>query len=240
MPQAIDSRCFCPPERAAGCASLYSYSPSFFNSSLALSRRIGRWSELRSSSSVTLFVKNCVPVSLELYHTPPRRFFADTFLPSSHISPPLCRQSPVSTIARLVFPAPFFPVRAVIVPSYSEKFKFSKIIFFFRLKDRLHTDRQTPLSTRCDTSKETPVSFVSRRPNIHRSPSETDCISSAVFSHWIVPSERYTKRSAIPLSHASRCSAMMSVLPSSFSFLIVSASCMAPLSSKFAVGSSQT
>ena len=85
---------------------------------------------------MTLFVKNCVPVSLELYHTALRRFPAARRFPSIWISPELCFQSPVSTMAKLVFPAPFFPVKAVICPLYSEKFSSEKIQFFFRLQDR--------------------------------------------------------------------------------------------------------
>ena len=110
-------------------------------------------------------------------------FAADIDLPAAWLLQPRQRHG------KVVLPAPFLPVTAVICPAGRAKFRFSKMMAFFRLQVRFLQKRCSSPALAGSIGREISVSAISRRPYRFRSSSESSLICAGVFSHWIVPSD---------------------------------------------------
>ena len=162
------------------------------------------------------------------------------FLPSSRICPLVCFTSPQRICASVVFPAPFCPVIAVILPLGKDSETSSKIVslrIFFEIPAAFKTDG---LSSGTEGRETCFLLCGARRPMRSISASGRRSKSFGAYARSIFPSRRYKNRSAISMSQPIRCSAMSRVYPCAFNSFSVRASCLVPAASRLAVGSSHT
>ena len=114
---AMATLCFCPPERAIGCLSLYSRrsNPSricspFFSSGSSI--------ESKTSDS-TLSVKSWWLTSCMTIYEMPVSFFPEITLPSIVTVPIQVFSRPQRQRRKVDFPEPFFPITPIISPFFA-------------------------------------------------------------------------------------------------------------------------
>ena len=128
------------------------------------------------------------------------------------MSPPLFLERPASTKARVLFPAPFRPVTAVIEPwgKAPERFVNTSISPHFLHRSCIISDPRSK-SFGSGSGSRVCTRCIVRSPLLRRSISGIAVNSLGVYSRTILPFSIYIIRSASSESHERRCSAITNV-----------------------------
>ena len=113
-------RCFCPPDRVAGCRSANSAKFKSVSNSSARSFNVGVSFLPVKSSSVRLSPNNWLSKSCMIYQITPRRLLFFNGFSAKRIVPPSSFRSPDSNFPNVLFPAALGPTIATISPGEQE------------------------------------------------------------------------------------------------------------------------